>query len=553
MSGSSPTRWLAPFALSLVVAACGGASGDTPLADGSGSSSFGSGAGTPPFGTGSGGGSGATGDGPRPDPDAPVVISNDDLQGNVFDASTGDGLGAATVAFDNTTITVASDGSFALQSVAAAPRAVLQTAASNYETLLAPTEMLGTVPSVNLLRLTPRGTSADITVASGGTVTQASSGATLDVPAGALSATNGGATPATVAVRVTSIGVASDPHLLSGDYTDANGAALEAFGAVTIGASDAIEVSPGQQLSLAIPVSTRNPQPPSTATLYLLDPTSARWVAQGSVSVTSGAYRATVSEFGQYMVGAPIDTPVAVNGCVVEDTGQAAANVRMEVEGVGYSGTAQATTDAQGNFSLPARAASRVIVSGRRGAYLTNAAARDVPALPATSLDVTPCLTLPTTNAATVRLTWGAAPRDIDSHLRTPDGSHVYFASSGSLTQGPFANLDVDDVTGFGPEVTTIRRPKVGIYRFYLYNYSGTFSPGMTGSPTRVELNYAGHPVVFTPPAGEGTARYWHLFDLYIASDCTMTLYRYNRWRADEPQNPNSSSTFTTATECVPG
>src|SRR4029434_6987168 len=102
------------------------------------------------------------------------------------------------------------------------------------------------------------------------------------------------------------------------------------------------------------------------------------------------------------------------------------------------------------------------------GAFLTNSAARDVTT---TTLDITPCLTLPSSNAATMRLTWGEFPRDIDSHLNTPDGSHVYYASKGSLTQNPFSSLDVDDVTGFGPEVTTIRRPKVGIYRFYLHNY----------------------------------------------------------------------------------
>ena len=151
-----------------------------------------------------------------------------------------------------------------------------------------------------------------------------------------------------------------------------------------------------------------------------------------------------------------------------------------------------------------------------------------------------------------MRLTWGASPADIDSHLRTPDGTHVFYSAKGSLTVAPFASLDVDDVTGFGPEVTTIRRPRVGIYRFYLKNFSESFTPGMTGSPVRVELNYAGRPVVFTPPAGEGTALYLHVFDLYIAPNCTMTLYRYNRWRTDEPQNPNSSTTTAAATECVP-
>lgn len=552
-------RWPSLLALAALVA-CGGGGGangegafsDGPgekvFGDGSGDGAFGSGAGTPPFGSGSGGG-GLSGDGPRPNPDPAVVISDDALQGTVFDAASGTGLAGASVAFNATTLTTASDGSFAQQAAAADPRLVLEAVAAAHEALLTPTQVLGSVPSVNLLRLTPYGTAADVTVASGGTITD-TSGAAVTVPANGLSAVGGGAAPSVVGVRVTPIAVGSDPHLLSGDFTDNSADPLEAFGAVTLGSSEPVDVALGQQLALSIPVSSRSTSVPSTANLYRLDPATARWVDQGSVSILGGTFNANVTAFGQYMVGLPISSPLTITGCVVDDTGAAANNVRMELEGVSYSGTAQVTTGADGTFSLPARPTSRILVSGRRGSFLTNSVARDVTSV---STAITPCLTLPSANAATMRLTWGEFPRDIDSHLHTPDGAHVYYAAKGSLSVAPFASLDVDDVTGFGPEVTTIRRPKVGIYRFYLHNYSRSFNPGMTGSPTRVELNYAGRPVVFTPPAAEGSALYWHLFDLYIAPNCTMTLYRYNRWRADEPANPNASTTFTTATECVPG
>jgi hypothetical protein len=123
-----------------------------------------------------------------------------------------------------------------------------------------------------------------------------------------------------------------------------------------------------------------------------------------------------------------------------------------------------------------------------------------------------------------------------------PGGAHVYYVNKGSLNVEPFASLDVDDVTSFGPEITTIRRPKVGIYRFYLHNFSGTFSPGMAQSPTRVELSYLGRTVAFSPPTGEGANRYWHLFDIEVGANCSMTLYRYNRFRPDEPANPNGSA-----------
>jgi hypothetical protein len=478
-----------------------------------------------------------------------VVVSNDAIQGTVIDARTGGALTGATVRFAATSLTTASDGRYTQATATANPRVVFEASAASYETLYAPAEVLGTVPSVNLLRLTPYGTKTDITVATGGTVTDTASGASVTLPANALVAAGGGAAPTTVGVRITQIAASNDPHLLSGDYTNDGGELLETFGGVVLGSTTPVDVSLGQLLTLRIPISTRSSAALANAYLYRFDPSTGLWLRRGTVNLNGGAYQTQVDEFGQWMVGAPITNPIEVSGCVNDDSGAPASNVRVEIEGINYTGTAQVTTDAQGMFSLPARPTSRVIVSGRRGAFLTNSVAKDVLTAP---LSITPCLTLPSSNAATMRLTWGASPSDIDSHLRTPDGSHVYFSSQGSLTSGPFASLDVDDTTGFGPEVTTIRRPKVGIYRFYLHNFSRTFTPGMTGSPTRVELNYAGRPVVFTPPAGEGTALYWHLFDLQIAPNCTMTLYRYNRWRADEPQNPNAATTTSAATECVP-
>jgi len=57
-------------------------------------------------------------------------------------------------------------------------------------------------------------------------------------------------------------------------------------------------------------------------------------------------------------------------------------------------------------------------------------------------------------------LTWGENPGDLDSHLWTPSINnqvhHIFYANQGSPTSGPFAELDVDDVTSYGPEHITI-------------------------------------------------------------------------------------------------
>jgi hypothetical protein len=555
-------RGLWPAAGLALLVACGGggSNGTGAFPEGSGTGGFsgggsgtppfsGGGSGTPPFGSGSGGGAGATGDGPRPSPDAVVVVSNDDIQGSVLSGASGAPVAAAAVRFSATTLTTDSEGLFSQADSGAIPRLVIEGDASGFEPLYSVTEVLGTVPSVSILRLTPFGVTSTVTVASGGTVTDTATPASVAVPANALVAAGGGAAPTTVDLRVTAVNVGSDSNLLSGDYTDSNGVPVQAFGAATVTSSVAVDVVSGQQLALQIPLSTRSAVAPASASLYFLDASTGRWVQDGSATLVSGTpsyYQANVTRFGQWMVGSPITAAVSVTGCVVDDNDAPAASVRMAGDGVNYSSINSATTNASGQFTVVAPANSSLVIQGRRGAFLTNAVSIDVGA---SAVSIPTCLTIPTTNAATMRLTWGEYPRDIDSHLHVPGGYHVYYVTRGSLGAEPFANLDVDDVTGFGPEVTTIRRPKIGIYRFYLHNFSQTFSPGMTGSPTRVELNYAGRTVVFSPPTGEGSALYWHLFDLEIAADCSMTLYRYNRWRADEPQNPNAAGA---ATECTP-
>jgi hypothetical protein len=83
----------------------------------------------------------------------------------------------------------------------------------------------------------------------------------------------------------------------------------------------------------------------------------------------------------------------------------------------------------------------------------------------------------------TLVLTWGAQPRDLDSHLSGPDRSggrfHVFFGSRQQPQPSPYAVLDLDDTSSFGPETTTISRDPTtgqfvpGTYRYWVHNFSG--------------------------------------------------------------------------------
>jgi hypothetical protein len=116
-------------------------------------------------------------------------------------------------------------------------------------------------------------------------------------------------------------------------------------------------------------------------------------------------------------------------------------------------------------------------------------------------------------------LTWGADPRDLDSHLYTPeiDGEsyHVYYASSGSAGYAPYAWLDVDDVTSYGPEVITIEELYPGTYSYAIYEYSGDLT--LTESEAVVEV-YNGRQLIgtyqipTTPQAGDNW--WWHVGDV---------------------------------------
>lgn len=113
-------------------------------------------------------------------------------------------------------------------------------------------------------------------------------------------------------------------------------------------------------------------------------------------------------------------------------------------------------------------------------------------------------------------LTWGEAPSDLDSHLWTPDieGStyHVYYGNPGEIAAAPYAFLDVDDVTSWGPEHIVIQQEFPGTYYYSVHHYAGTSNIPVSGAVVSL-LKPDRSVQEFTPPnavdTGEGW--YWHV------------------------------------------
>jgi hypothetical protein len=253
-------------------------------------------------------------------------------------------------------------------------------------------------------------------------------------------------------------------------------------------------------------------------------------------------YEGTVTHFGNWSAG-QLYTVSIITACLLDAGNQPVAGARLTSDGIDYSGNAAATTNAQGVALVPMKRSAQAIISASSGARVSNSVTISA-AQSASDFTLSPCLVLAAPNSGmAIKLTWGAGPSDLDSHLKGPNSTHVNWTSLGSLSDVPFARLDVDDVTSFGPEVITITRLARGTYRYFVHNFSQTFSPGMTGSPARVEVRFGASTQIHAPPAGEGANLYWHVFDFTVAADCSVIITPANVWSAGEPANPSGTAT----------
>lgn len=119
-------------------------------------------------------------------------------------------------------------------------------------------------------------------------------------------------------------------------------------------------------------------------------------------------------------------------------------------------------------------------------------------------------------NQYRVVLTWGASPRDLDSHLVGKSSLnkeyHVYYSARNPVNANGEASLDRDDTSGYGPETTTFKVTNNSTYTFYVYDYSNKAnSSQLKNSDAKVEV-YCGNELlhVFTVPYTNGG--WWEVF-----------------------------------------
>lgn len=278
-----------------------------------------------------------------------------------------------------------------------------------------------------------------------------------------------------------------------------------------------------------------NGQPLAGVTIQTLDglfQTTSDATGGYTLTVTAGAYNIIASLTGyidyQELVNvsagntATVDFELeqgiaggegTVTGMVTSSqTGDPLEGVTIRVVG----GTASATTDASGEYTLVVPSGIQELSASYTGYYtLTADLYVNADENHTQNFSLSPIISA---GSGTMRmvLTWGESPSDLDSHLLTPeiDGieHHVYFGDHGDSLSAPYARLDVDDTSGYGPETITIYEAQPGTYRYYIYNWSGT--PDIAGCGAQVQLyNEDGLIQTVTVPAS-GEGNYWYVCDI---------------------------------------
>jgi len=375
----------------------------------------------------------------------------------------------------------------------------------------------------------------------------------LSIPANALVDESDALYAGTVTTEFTLVDPTVSLEIMPGDYTSrqpgGSTSPIQSYGALSVtfvgSNGEVLDLAAGEVADINIPVAeAERASAPATSPLFYYDPVTGYWIEEGVatlVTLASGleVYSGQVSHFTTWNADEEY-VPVFVNGCVVSLAGAPMPNVRVDASGASYLGSTRAITDADGLFSLPVRPLSDVLITvgdGLQSGTIQISTGNS-------DSTIADCLEA-SAGSSTINLTWGENPRDLDTRLygfsadNPTDNFEVNFTQRSVTTGGFSIDLDVDDVSGFGPEIVTFPDfPFPGVYRYAVHLYSGTGT--IASSPARVEVNLRGTVTVFTPPGGSPT-ECWAVLDVTVDEFGNLTVTPLDSW---EPEGYCTSGQF---------
>lgn len=471
------------------------------------------------------------------------VVFQRGVVGTIHNYATGEGISGISVTIANQTVTTDANGAYQVPVAGAANPRVVVTASGNGFTTISKITSIGPATDARSsldIEMLPVAFSGTFNPTQNFTALVPNSTASVAIGAGSLVDASGTLPVGDITAALTPINPALDINLMPGDMTVSGGDPLASYGALTVAFSDAsgspLNLSSGQTATIRIPVSNRGSTAvPATIPLYYFDEDQGVWVQEGAATLSADGtyYEGSVGHFSTWNADYLFDS-ISINGCVQDFTGNKIANALVNMEGFNYNGMTATRTDANGNFIVTAMKNGISLVVASTSNKVSNTIKVGDNESTATDVTVSDCLILGDV-PLTVRLTWGVNPTDLDTHVFGPSDYHIWWLGQGSLASEPHAQLDVDDITSYGPEVfTALSFPQAGTYHYAIHHFSG--SSTISASPARVELTLEGQTTVYFPPTGQAaTDKYWNVFDIIVDTSGNITIVDVNTWSPNDP------------------
>ena len=328
------------------------------------------------------------------------------------------------------------------------------------------------------------------------------------------------------------------PGTFEGVREDGTTVMFESFGFMTVnlyGEDKApLQLADGMTAALSLDIGAdKAAVAPATIPMWYFDESDGQWHEEGEATLVGTAYETEVAHFTTWNWDLPVDQICTVTGTVVDAQQNPVVGARVLSSGVDYAIRDEAVTNSAGVFSVRARVDGLTDVYAMSGSRISGTVRVSVGTDCPVNIDTPLVLTVP---AFSLSLTWGASPSDLDSHLWIPspwlvdyDYYHLYYSTDGTLTEPPYAELDYDDTSSYGPENITGVRLYEGHYEYWIDSYSTGYTDDIWGSGAQVRLEIDGGTWIFdaadvAQPAAD-VQGWWHVvdFDVNAAGAVTVT------------------------------
>lgn len=452
------------------------------------------------------------------------------IAGEVIDYSLGNKLSDVLVQMSSQNTTTDSNGTYAFYSIENGSRIIINSYKKAFVPASSVVNLLGKTMDFNLnINMIPVAVTKTFASSSNFIVNMPDSTARIYINAGALISDYNNTSESNVTMYFTYINPAIDIGLVPGDMTTDTGDSIATYGVINVASfnsnGDALIFDSDELAVVRIPVSSQNDTtPPPILSLYYYDYSVGFWIKEGTATLSADGkyYEGNINHFGTWSIAYTYDT-VKIKGCVQDLNGSRIEDALVTLQGSNYNGMSSSFTNAGGNFVLNAMEGGRSLLVATKDGYVSNTVGIESHS----NMEIQNCLFLGDI-PLTVRLTWGLNPRDLDTHIIGPNGYHIWYLHKGNLFADEFAQLDVDDVTSYGPEVfTALSFPEPGVYHYGIHLYSGTST--IASSPAKVVVTLNGDTTIFNPPSGTSTI-WWNVFDIIVDESGAIAISPVQTW-----------------------